>query len=266
MDSQPSKPYQYDLDAYLDALDRVLPAEAVHGIYLTGSTALGDYRHGQSDLDILTLTTRALTEDELMGLDQLHKTLETGSEPHTDAHYIARDFLGKLPPEDVAGHGHAVDGEFRRGLPGQELVTWAILDQCGITVRGPEAKTLEAAPSPGEFRAWNRGNLEGYWRTQALRARLAISERDPDDEFLPYFAVWFGTGPGRLHRTIATGEIISKTQCADYTAELFPAYAALLKRVKASRLGDTSVAFTMKDGRVLGNLVEEICDSAKKLS
>jgi len=44
-----------------------------------------------------------------------------------------------------------------------------------------------------------------------------------------------------------------------------PAYADLLKRVKASRLGDDSVTFTMNDGRLLGNLVEEVCDSAKRL-
>jgi hypothetical protein len=266
MDSKPSKPYQSDLDVYVAALDRVLPADAVHGIYLTGSTALGDYQHGQSDLDILTLTTRALSDDELTGLELMHKTLETGAQPHCDAHYIARDFVGKLPPEDAVGHGHVIDGQFHRGLPGQELVTWATLDQQGITVRGPEAKSLNAAPEAGAFKSWNRGNLEGYWRTQALQIRLAISERDPGEEFRPYFAVWFGTGPGRLHRTIATGEIISKTQCADYTAELFPAYAELLGRVKASRLGDASATFTMNDGRLLSNLVEEVCDDAKRLA
>ncbi|HWG26416.1 nucleotidyltransferase domain-containing protein [Actinospica sp.] len=265
MDSKPSKPFQGDLDVYLAALDSVLPAEAVHGVYLTGSAALGDYRHGQSDLDILTLTTRALTEDELTGLGQLHKTLETGAQPHTDAHYISRECLGKLPLEHAAGHGYVVDGEFQRGMSGQELVAWAILDRHGITVRGPEAKSLGAAPDAGEFKAWNRGNLDGYWRMRALQVHQAISERDPDDEFLPYFAVWLGTGPGRLHRTIATGEIISKTQCADYTAELLPGYADLLKRVKASRLGDGSVTFTMNDGRLLGDLVEEVCDAAKSL-
>lgn len=265
MDSKPSTPYQSDLDVYLAALDRVLPAEAVAGVYLTGSTALGDYRHGQSDLDILTLTMRALSEDELTALDQMHKTLETGAQPHKDGHYISSEYLGKLPPENAAGHGHVVDGEFHRGLPGQELVVWATLAQCGITVRGPEAKSLNAAPDAGVLKAWSRGNLDGYWRMIALQAHRAVSERDPSEEFGPIFAVWCGTGPGRLHRTIATGEIISKTECADYTAERFPAYAELLKRVKASRLGDSSVTFTMGDGRLLGNLVEEICDSAKQL-
>ena len=264
MDSIHSTPYQSELDTYLAALDRVLAPDAVAGVYLTGSTSLGDYHHGLSDLDILTLTNRPLSDAELSALEQMHKTLETGAQPHADAAYIVREHVGKLPLEDVAGHGYVVDGHFNRGVSGQELVVWANLDQCGITVRGPEAKSLNAAPDAGEFKAWNRGNLEGYWRMRALQVRQAISERDPNEEFLPYFAVWLASGPGRLHRTIATGEIISKTQSIDYTAELLPEHAEILKRIKASRLGDDSVGFVMSDGRVLSDLVDEVCDSAKQ--
>jgi len=266
MDSTHGTPYQSDLATYLAALDRVLPADAVEGVYLTGSATLDDYRHGRSDLDILTLTTRPLVEDELTAIEELHKTLETGAQPHADAVYAPRAQIGKLPPEDVAGQGYVVDGQFHRGGDSQDLVIWANLDQCGITVRGPEAKSLNAAPDASEFETWNRGNLEGYWRMCALQARRAISERKPDEEFLPYFAVWLASGPGRLHRTIASGEIISKTRAIDYTAELFPAYAEILKRVKASRLGDDSVGFVMNDGRILSDLVDEVCDSAKKLA
>ena len=265
MDSIHSTPYQSDLDTYLAALDRALPQDAVAGVYLTGSTALGDYHHGRSDLDILTLTTRALSEEELAALEQMHKTLETGAQPHADAAYVTRDHIGKLPLEDAAGHGYVVDGQFYRGANGQELVVWAMLDQSGITVRGPEAKSLNAAPDAGEFKAWSRGNLEGYWRMRALQVRQAISERDPNEEFLAYFAVWLASGPGRLHRTIASGEIISKTRSIDYTAELLPAHADILDRIRASRLGDDSATFMMSDGRALADLVDEVCDSAKQL-
>ena len=266
MDSIHSTPYQSELDTYLAALDRAIPASAVAGVYLTGSASLGDYHHGRSDLDILTLTTRALPEEELAALEQMHKMLETGTQPHADAAYVVRDHVGKLPPEDAAGHGFVVDGHFNRGASGQDLVVWANLDQSGITVRGPEAKSLNAAPDAGEFKAWNRGNLEGYWRMRALQVRQAISERDPNEEFLPFFAVWLASGPGRLHRTIATGEIISKTRSIDYTAELLPAYADILRRIEASRRGDDSVTYVMSDGRVLADLVDEVCDSAKQLS
>ena len=75
-----------------------------------------------------------------------------------------------------------------------------------------------------------------------------------------------GTQPGRLLWTAATGEIISKTRSIDYTAELLPAYADILRRIAASRRGDDSVTYVMSDGRVLADLVDEVCDSAKQLS
>lgn len=267
MDSTRGEPYecQPELDAYLRALDRVLP-DAVEGVYLTGSVALADYHHGQSDLDLLTLTTRPLTESELVTLDAAHKELEQGRQPHLDAVYIPRQFVGKLPPQDAPGHAYVVDGEFKRGGDSQDLVIWAILDQCGITLRGPEAKSLGAAPDRAAFAAWNLGNLEDYWRAQTQAARQVLGERDVDAELSSYSAVWFGTGPGRLHRTIATGEIISKSQSAEYSAELFPAYRELLARVRASRAGNESVGFTTRDGFALSDLVDEICDSAAKLA
>ena len=147
MDSTPSTAYQSDLDEYLASLDRVLPLDAVAGVYLTGSTAL----------------------------DQMHKTLQTGSQPHADACYISREYLRKQPLDGAAGHGHVVDGEFHRGLPGQELVLWASLDRHGITVRGPEAKSPNAAPDAGEFKAWNRGKLGGCERASLDRALSCAS-------------------------------------------------------------------------------------------
>ena len=267
MDSTRGEQYEYqpELDAYLRALDRVIP-DAVEGVYLTGSAALGDYHHGQSDLDLLTLTTHPLTESEMAALEAAHMELEQGTQPHLDAVYIPREFIGKLPPREARGHAYVVDGEFKRGHDSQDLVIWAILDQCGITLRGPEAKSLDAAPDRAEFAAWNLGNLEDYWRAQAQAARQVLGERDVDAQLPTYSAVWFGTGPGRLHRTIATGEIISKSRSAEYSAELFPAYRELLARVRASRMGDESVAFTTRDGLALCDLVDEICDSAEKLA
>lgn len=255
-------PFHSYVDAYLAGLERTLRAEAVFGVYLTGSIALDDYRHGRSDLDILTLTTRPLDDAQLDALDALHKKLEHGSQPHTDAVYVPHEFVGKMPPEDAPGQAYAVDGIFHRGVDYGHLVTWATLDQSGITLRGPAAKTLGAAPDPEEFAAWNRQNLEGYWRAQAGKLREHLASHEDVEEIETWMAVWFGTGPGRLHQTIANGTIISKTRSTEYTAEVFPAYAELLARVKASRADDDSVEFTRADGFALCDLVEEVCDSA----
>ena len=264
MDSTHDEPFRPELDAYLAGVERALPSEAVAGVYLTGSVALDDYRHGHSDLDILTLTTRPLTEAELDALEALHKELEDGTQPHTDAVYVPREHVGGLPPEDAAGHGLVVDGEFQRRGYGQALVLWATLAQSGVTVRGPAADTLGAAPDRAELIAWNRGNLEEYWRTRAAALREHVMGLEGAAEFPAWLAIWFGTGPGRLHRTITTGEIISKSRSADHTAELLPVYSELLARVKASRAGDESIAYTKRDGSALCDLVDEVCDSLKE--
>jgi hypothetical protein len=259
------------LDDYVAELDRVLPATAVAGVYLTGSTALDDYRHGQSDLDILTVTQYPLSESELDALDAMHRRLENGAQPHLDARYVPREHVGKLVADatDAAhapGHAYVVDGEFHRGASDQDLVVWAILDQCGITLRGPEAKSWHCAPDAARLRAWTMGNLESYWRANSLRAREVLAARLPGAEFSTYAAVWTATGPGRLHRTIATGEIISKSAAAHYTADLFPAYAPILMRAKASRFGDESVGFVTRDGLALMDMVDELCDDAARLA
>ena len=261
--------YEAALDAYLAALDRVLP-DVVEGVYLTGSTALGDYQPGRSDLDILTLTARPLTEAELNSLDLLHRGLEDGGQPHLDAHYLPRPGWSDGSPDadgagEAKGRAHVVHGEFKLGPSDQDIVIWAIMAQCGIAVRGPAAAEVGNAPDPAAFRAWNLGNLESYWRGLARQVEKAVAERDPDSPVDPEIAVWIATGPGRLHRTIATGEIISKTESADYGARLFPEHAEILGRAKASRLGDGSALFTARDGRALARFVHEVCDAAAKL-
>lgn len=256
-----------EVGSYLAALDQVLPSSSVAGVYLLGSTALGDYRPGKSDLDFLTLTQFPLSEAELEALDAMHSALEEGVQPHLDAEYAPRECVGHQVSREAPGHAHVVEGQFSRGPHGLELVSWATLDQCGITLRGPEAKSWNAAPDRGELRAWTLANLESYWRSNfAQHARDALTARELDSELSPDIAVWIATGPGRLHRTIADGRIISKTAAADYTAELFPSYAPVLMRAKASRLGDESVGFVVRDGLALADLIDELCDDAARLA
>lgn len=258
--------YRPALDAYLAGLDRALPAGVVAGVYLIGSVALDDYRPGQSDLDIVTLTARPLTEEQFSALERLHRA-NRGAQPSCDARYVPLEFVGKLPPPDAPGRAYVDDaGGLGRGGDGDDLVNWAVLDQCGVTVRGPEAALLSPAPDGAELRAWAHGNLESVYRAQSGRLREGIiGQGNLDSSMPPAFAVWMATGAGRLHRTISTGEIISKTRSAGYTAELFPRYAAELARAGASRRGDTSIKYSMRDVLTLIDLVHEVCDSAARL-
>ena len=250
------------LDEYLAALDAALPGIA-RAIYVTGSAALGDWRPGRSDLDILTVTEHGLDDSELRALERLHAAIPW--RPYRDAIYIPAEAIGADPP---AGRRYpsAVDGVFQRALYRPDPVLWATLHRHALTVRGPEAHTLGADPGEGWLRDWNHGNLQSYWRPWAANGR-AIMARLGQDDALPDGAVpWAALGPGRLHATITTGEIISKTAAADYTAELLPQHGELLARAKAYRFGADGAPFTVADGHAACDLIDAVISDAGKLA
>lgn len=247
---------------YVQALDQTLEPDLVRGVYVVGSAALGSWQPGRSDLDLLIVLERGLSEPELDALSAMHAELENtrGAGPHSDAHYVPAAELGAREARVPC----SVDGAFKPEGSTTNPVLWALLDRHGIALRGAHASELEVAPDPAWLREWNRWNLESYWRSH-LEYRPMLAEMKPDALIDPYLLAWEVTGPGRLHATIATGEIISKEASADYTADLFPDYTDLCTRALAYRLGDDSVTCTAVDGQRALDLVEAVCDSGRKL-
>ena len=88
------------------------------------------------------------------------------------------------------------------------------------------------------------------------------SDHRPSLVWSSWFAVWTGSGPGRLHGTIKTGEIISKARATDYTAARFPEFSELLLRIKASRNGDRSSRYSKRDGVARADMIDQICEVA----
>lgn len=250
------------LRTYLDLLDSMLPGLA-QGVYLTGSAALDDWRPGRSDLDILITTAGDVDDNDLDALAELH--IKTQHTPYTDALYVRQDQIGQVPAPASAGFPSAVEGQFRRTGHIPAPVMWAILDRHGITISGPAAAELGAGPDPQWLHDWNLQNLQTYWHEWAAHARNRLSERAPDAPLPAAVMAHALTGPGRLHYTIATGAIISKTNSADYTAGHFPEYSALLARAKAWRLGDETIAFTVGDGLAGCNLIDRVIEESVRL-
>jgi len=259
------------VDEYLAALDAALPGLA-RGVYLTGSAALGDWRPGRSDLDILTVTRRPLDDGDLAALESLHAAIP--GRPYRDAVYVPAAAVGARP-DPGAGPGKgggtaglypsAVDGAFHRARYRPDPVLWATLDRHGLTVRGAPAGSLGAGPGEEWLRDWNHGNLESYWRRWAGRGRGMLAGHDPGDPLPAHVVAWFVLGPGRLHATITTGQVISKTAAADYTARLVPRHAGLLARAKAYRLGGDGGLFTFADGAAACDLIEAVVNDAAAL-
>ena len=73
--------------------------------------------------------------------------------------------------------------------------------------------------------------------------------------------VWAVLGPARLHYTLATGEVTSKSGAGRYAIEHFPAWAELTRRAVDWRNG-RDVRFVTADGLAAAAMVGAVIEDA----
>src|SRR5690625_2902308 len=134
--------------AYLRTADRLLPGQLV-GCYLVGSTALGAYRPGRSDIDLVAvLDDGPLTGDRLLRrlrmlhaaqaprvlagavrARHLHATCNVGFVPAAQL----SPPVAQIAPVAAPGGHEVLPGAACGGHPG----TWQALAERGVAVGGP---------------------------------------------------------------------------------------------------------------------------------
>jgi hypothetical protein len=215
---------------YLSLVDRLLPGR-VGGAYVVGSTALGAYRPGRSDVDVVLVVDGRLRPDELRRYRVVHAAAAVGSAaralprgrlavPGTcnavvvDAGDLHRPVTAIVPVAAHAGERFTVGRAFD-----VNPAVWTILARRGIAVRGPEPVTLGLDPEPDRLRSWTLGNLDDYWAPWArgLLARPAWRGR----RGWRWQAAWGVLGPARMHHTIATGDVVAKEAAGEYARATF---------------------------------------------
>jgi hypothetical protein len=234
----------------------------VEGLYLGGSVALGDYRPGWSDVDFVAVVSRRLQPEDPSFLGGVHAELGARFEPHYDGVYIERSALAD-PPVSGEDAPHALGGVFRESesCPALNPVTWIELRDHGVAIRGPAPAEVVPPPDPGVVRAWLLENLQTYWLGIAVLREEAAAAADEADAFGTGPILWGALGPGRLHYTLASGAVISKTEAGRYTARWFPAWADLADRCVRARAGDP-VTFTIRDARDSAALIRSVVADA----
>lgn len=215
--------YELTATEYLVRADILAPG-LVEGLYLQGSIALGDYRPGVSDIDFVVVTEEPA--DPRLVLD-IHSGMPR--RPYFDGLYVTwADLLadpGTVPP-GPAVHENRIEpaSRFERNL-----VTWHVLAQSGVAVRGPER--------PEVFTDWpalaavTRANFEAYWRPWAARMR-----RSPVG--LSAAAVSWGVlGISRLRHTLVTERVTSKTESGHYALRSYPGWERIIAEALRLRCG-----------------------------
>jgi hypothetical protein len=244
---------------YLDAVDRALPGY-VRGLYLVGSAALGAWQPGHSDVDTVILTSRPPSRDDLAQLAAIHAGMPGA--PHFDGVYV-EPALARSWPTDRRAVPFVVDGRFRTDAPCGELtpVLWLTLRRHGIPVRGPAVAELRVRVDPEQLRRYNLDNLREYWQATVTTFATDLADEDPTGGVDGGIVSWFVLGPGRLHHTLAHGEVISKAAAGAYLADLFPEYAQLARRAVGWRAGEPE-HFTTADLVAACDSVDAVADDA----
>lgn len=249
-----------ELLATTDRYLRLLAADApglVTGLAITGSVALGDFR-ASSDIDFVAVLDRVPEEQDLIMLATVHARLT--ERPYFDGIYLTAPQLAG-DPADLEAAPQVLDGVFDPAKAGGQLnpVTWLELLQQPLVAEGE----LPAIWTPPEARTrgWLRDNLDGYWSHTALGIRAQLGDLPADQPVPAELICWAALGPGRLHHTLATGAVTSKTDAGWYTAELFPAWSGLLARAVDARAGQP-VSFTVADALDVADLVEAVVSDA----
>jgi predicted nucleotidyltransferase len=246
-----------------ELLERQLPGQVV-GIYLVGSVALGDYSPGRSDIDTVTVLRRELNNLDDESLVHVHDALSVWAgenAPAYDTTYVPVSWLAKAPDPDAVTP-FSLDGRLRLGESAPQLVppTWLELTR-SVPVLGPDPEELDVFLDDVGLRSWTVGNLRGYWAKTAAEARAAVHSRPVDAPARGDGVTWLVLGAPRLHATLATGEVVSKSTAGEYAAQQWPHFAELARRCVDWRHG-RDVRFMTTDALAAADLVDKIVASA----
>ena len=175
---------------FVHRVDALQPG-TVTAIWVAGSIALGDYRPGISDVDLVVVTKGTLAERE-------RRRLQPWSWPPLQIGWNTLDDIWRLAERD---HGCGA-------------VTVATLHRHGIRVRGPEpADELPDVDHATLIRAMSR-NLVAYWRPWLERVRGSALERLA--ALHPRRIEWGVLGVPRQLITVREGRVVSKTAAGRY--------------------------------------------------
>jgi hypothetical protein len=219
------------VDDLVARLDRAVPGR-IAAFYVVGSASMGAFQPNRSDVDFVAVIDRKPGPADLAKLRAVHLG-RWGDALLGDVAwrrrwplvcngiYLRAGDLSRSPLAVTPLAGH-VSGRFRVApREGFDVnpVTWRVLADHGIAIRGPDRGRLEIHTADSELRSWSLANLNGYWRGWSARARrVGLRAGAIPPRRLAASGV---LGAPRLHYTIATGGIATKQAAARYALEVF---------------------------------------------
>ncbi len=204
------------LDTYMGAMERELPGLLI-GFYLHGSIALGAFNERSSDIDALAVVRRRCTTSDIDALKAIHQAIQKRyPRPFFEVIYLQASDLGK-EENQIEPFPYAHEGGFDpSGHFEINSITWWLLKNRGITLRGTPAADLNFTVDWDRLIANMRINLNRYW------ARYTHNPRYIAMLFSDYGIQWAVTGVLRQYYSFREGGITSKDGAGVYALDHVP--------------------------------------------
>ena len=196
-------------------------------IYLYGSSALNDFRLGWSDIDILVLTEKQITEIQAQKLVGLRQTM-LEQEP-SNPYY--RSFEGGMLTLDAFLH-KKTDRVVYWGTSGERITDSYVFDSFGMTeliessvlLLGKDIRTQLKSPAFGDL----YDDVKHHYET--IRKFAQKTDRS-------FYSFGWMLDIARCIYTLHTGRIIAKTEAAEWALEnnLCPDHDALTIALKVRK-------------------------------
>ncbi|MER2265841.1 aminoglycoside adenylyltransferase domain-containing protein [Methylobacterium oxalidis] len=208
-------------EAHLAMADAATP-DLIEALYLIGSAAMNDFRLSLSNVDFVAVVRGRPDQSTLTALSEVHARLsDDPSLPDLDGIYVTWDELRVGPLV-------APDGPFVRhgrlhvtGCHERHPATWNMLNAHAATVRGPLCAGTLVWRDPAELEAWLLTTIETLWcpwLEEASKGHSAASAAALEKDTVERVAL----GMCRLHYTLATGSVPSKSDAGLYGLITFP--------------------------------------------
>ena len=174
--SQMPRHVQSFMQNYVELLNKHLPSDLVEGVYIYGSIALGAFDEAKSDIDFIVLLRRAVNEQELAMLQDIHVQMNKYAlGKRMDGLYTQASMIGKTN-EELLAYPYCTDGIVEVGYWDVNHITWWVLKEHGITLQGIPIGDLNIPTKWDDVLKTLAYNMNNYWFNKSKKTYLFLSD------------------------------------------------------------------------------------------
>ena len=190
------------------------------GLYLYGSLVWGDFDEDISDIDLLVAVKAPIDDEEFKRLQEMHNSFTekfTEWDDRIEVQYLSLDALKTFKTKESEVVTISPGEPIEKRMVGKHwLMNWWMVREKGLTIFGPDPKTIIEPISKEEFiqtvkehtENWNEW-VKGMYRKAAQAYAILTMCR-------AYYA-------------FKNGDQVSKRQAAEWVKKEFPQYSKLIQ-------------------------------------